>query len=314
MARGAREIRRRIASVRSTQQITKAMEMVAAARLRRSQGAALSARPFSDKLHQVLARAVAAVTRGEGRSAYHHPLVAEAVREGPALYVAVTSDRGLAGPYNANVIRRMLSLRREQPEMGVVAVGRKGRDAFRRQGWSLEGEFVYLGDEVQFTTARELARTVTQAFTDGRFASVHLVYNLFVSTVSHRTVDVTLLPIEPPGSSPGEGSEGAEAGPGGARDEAGGADEVREYLYEPSPHAVLDILLPRYVDVVIYEALLEAKASEFASRMTAMHSASENAQEMIRALTLSLNRARQAGITTEITEIVGGANALATGQ
>lgn len=308
MARGAREIRRRISSVRNTQQITKAMEMVAAARLRRSQARALSARPFAEKLHEVLVRAVAAATQGERSGAYHHPLLRGAEAETPALYVAITADRGLAGPYNANVIRRMFLLRQEHPDMGLIVVGRRGRDAFRRAGWPIEREFLYLGDEISFATAREIARAVTQPFMDGRYGSVHLVYNMFLSAASHRTVDVTLLPIEASvGALAESGAAEAEAGPGERRR----SGEVQEYLYEPSPQGVLDILLPRYVDVSIYRALLEAKASEFGSRMTAMHNATENAQELIRVLTLSLNRARQAGITTEITEIMGGANALA---
>lgn len=300
MAQGAREIRRRIASVQSTQQITKAMEMVAAARLRRSQGRVLSARPFADKLHDVLARAVAAVD-GAG-SRYHHPLLQAPDPERPPLYVIVTADRGLAGPYNANVIRHAFALRERHPEMGVVVVGRRGRDAFQRAGWTLEGTFLHLGDEVPFSSAQEISRLASQAFMDGRFASVHLVYNAFINTVTHRTVDVTLLPIQTLGQAAGEEEAGGAGEPPGA---------VEEYLYEPSPQSVLDILLPRYVDVAVYRALLEAKTSEFASRMTAMRNASDNAQELIRGLTLSLNRARQAGITTEITEIVGGANALA---
>jgi len=143
MAHGAREIRRRIASIQSTQQITKAMEMVAAARLRRSQGRVLSARPFADKLHAVLARAVAAVDA----SRYRHPLLEAPEPHRPPLYVVITADRGLAGPYNANVIRYAVNLREQHPEMGVVVVGRRGRDAFQRLGWELEGVFLHLGDE-----------------------------------------------------------------------------------------------------------------------------------------------------------------------
>lgn len=297
MAHGAREIRRRIASIQSTQQITKAMEMVAAARLRRSQGRVLSARPFADKLHAVLARAVAAVDA----SRYRHPLLEAPEPHQPPLYVVITADRGLAGPYNANVIRYAVNLREQHPEMGVVVVGRRGRDAFQRLGWELEGVFLHLGDEVPFSAAQEIARLVSQAFMDGRYASVHLVYNAFVNTVTHPTVEVTLLPIE-------TAAQAAEVGDGGSGEPE---ETVEAYLYEPSPQAVLDILLPRFVDVAVYQALLEAKTSEFASRMTAMKNASENAQELIRELTLSLNRARQAGITTEITEIVGGAEALA---
>ncbi|HEY8531512.1 MAG TPA: ATP synthase F1 subunit gamma [Limnochorda sp.] len=299
MPQGAREIRRRIASIQSTQQITKAMEMVAAARLRRSQGRVLSARPFSDKLHDVLARAVAAVqASGVG---YHHPLLQAPDPERPPLYVIITADRGLAGPYNANVIRHAFALRARHPEMGVVVVGRKGRDAFQKAGWRFEGVFLHLEDEVPFTAAQEISRIVSQAFMDGRYSSVHLVYNAFINTVTHRTVDVPLLPIQSL-----EQMAEERVGRPGDREAT-----VQEYLYEPSPQAVLDILLPRYVDIAIYRALLEAKTSEFASRMTAMRNASDNAQELIRVLTLSLNRARQAGITTEITEIVGGANALA---
>lgn len=294
-AASVRDIRRRIASVRNTQQITKAMEMVAAAKLRRAQARVIAARPFATRLEATLSRLVAGLREagaGEGWTA-GHPLLAERpVRQ--VLCAAVTADRGLAGGYNANVIRRVERFLQEVGvPAGLVTVGRKARDYFRRRR-SIEAEFVHLGDDIDYTTAREVARALSEPFASGRYDAVYLVYSEFVSAVTQRPTVVQLLPIRPP--------EGA----GGARG--------REYLYVPSPGEILGILVPRYVEVLVYRALLEAKASEHGARMTAMRNASDNAEEMIESLTLSFNKARQAGITKEIAEIVGGAEALVQGR
>lgn len=284
----ARDIRRRIQSVRNMQQITRAMEMVAAAKLRRAEERAVAARPFAQKLREVLARLVASgdIDAAQGGLSLLQPRP-EVRRVG---LVPITADRGLAGPYNANVIRvTQERMRHPEREVGLVAIGRKGRDFFRKRGRKLEGEHVLLGDAIEYQTARQIADQLTGFYREGVFDEVYLIYNRFVSRITHRTVVERLLPVEAP----------AEA-----------AESATDYLYEPTPEAVLGILVPRYVETEVYRALLEAKASEFGARMAAMRNASDNAEEMIRTLTLSMNRARQAAITKEIAEIVGGAEAL----
>ncbi len=292
----ARDIKRRIRSIKNTQQITKAMEMVAAAKLRRVQSQATQGRPFSEKLREVLVRLVTAARSGEGARSLEHPLL-EKREVKRVLYVVVSADRGLAGGYNANLLRRAVGeLSKEEREYEIIAIGRKARDFFRKRGWQLRAEHVQLGDDIDYTFAQGLAQQLMAAFTAGEFDEIKLVYTRFVSVVSQQPVVERLLPIEDPAAG------------------AGGEEEPVEYRYEPSPEAVLGILLPRYVETEVYRALMESKASELGARMTAMRNASDNAEEMIAALTLSYNRARQAGITKEISEIVGGAEALAGAQ
>ena len=301
-----RDIKRRIASVKSTQKITKALEMVSAAKLRRAQNRATAGRPFADKLREVLVRLVAATRAGEGAGTLDHPLL-EAREVKRVLYVVVTADRGLAGGYNSNILRRLRSiLEQERREYGVIVIGRKARDYVRKQKIEPVAEHVYLGDEIDYLTARQIAGELMQAFTSRTYDAVYLLYTEFISAMSQRPRLEQVLPIADPGARRG----GAPMGSSGAA--GGGEERVAEYIYEPSPDAVLSILLPRYVETEVYRALMEAKASEHAARMTAMRNASDNAGEMIEALTLSFNRARQASITKEISEIVGGAEALAT--
>jgi len=286
-----RDIKRRISSFKNMKQITKAMEMVAAAKLRRAQRQAVEGRPFAKKLEEVLVRLVESARSKESEGALLHPLLEE--REVKrALYVAITADRGLAGGYNANIIRRLGALLNERgAEAGVIAIGRRGRDYLRKRGIVPVAEYVQLPDEVDYQVAKEIAGRLMQLFTSGEYDAIYLVYTQFVSAITQRPVVEQVLPIRAP--------------------EGGGAAEAGEYLYEPSADAVLGILLPRYVETEVYRALIEAKASEFAARMTAMRNATDNAQELIESLTLSFNRARQASITKEISEIVGGAEALA---
>lgn len=293
-----RDIKRRIASVKNTQQITKAMEMVSAAKLRRAQQRVMQSRPFADKLREVLVRLVASARGGEAAGSLTHPLL-EARESKRVLYVAVAADRGLAGGYNANLLRKLNQVIKEETrEVGVVVVGRKARDFVRKQQIEPVSEYVFLGDEIDFSTAKEIAGLMMEAFTGREYDEIHLVYTEFASAISQRPRVEQVLPIVDPGGAAGETVE-ADAGKAG------------EYLYEPSGDAVLNILLPRYVETEVYRALMEAKASEHGARMTAMRSASDNAGEMIDALTLTFNRARQASITKEIAEIVGGAEALA---
>lgn len=279
----AQDIRRRITSVKNTQQITKAMKMVAAAKLRRAQEAVTSARPFALKIREVLSR-VAAASGGAS-----HPLLE--VREvKKTAYVVITADRGLCGGFNANVLRRAATEVKDRNTSDVVAVGRKSRDFFRRRGFELAASYVGLGENIQFHQAKEIARFVMDKYVAGDFDEVYLVFSEFVNVLTQRPVTVKLLPVE----TPAEESKGPKV----------------EYIYEPNAEAVLSELLPTYVESTVFRAMLEAKAGEQGARMTAMDSATKNAKDMINKLTLSLNRARQAAITKEISEIVGGAAAL----
>ena len=282
------DIRRRIRSVQSTQKITRAMKLVAAAKLRRAQERILEARPYAFKMAEL----VGTLVRGLGED--KHPLLVR--REGPRkLYVVVTADKGLCGAFNSNVIRRGLELLRGSAEgtASLLTVGRKARDFFRRRPWPLRGERLGFLDRLTFADVRELAAELTQAYLGDEVDEVWLVFNEFRSVASQRVTAERLLPIEPPG--------GAEpAGEGAAAD----------YIYEPDPVTILAALLPRHVEVQIYRALLETNAGEHGARMTAMEAASKNAQEMIGLLTIQYNKARQERITKELLDIVGGAEAL----
>lgn len=295
-----RDIKRRIASVKSTQQITKALEMVSAAKLRRAQNRVVAARPFADKLREVLSRLVQSARSSEGGDSLSHPLL-ESRPTQRVLYVVLTADRGLAGGYNANILRRFWAIWNEAAhESDVVVIGRKGRDFLRARGVESVGEYLFLGDEVEYATAREIAGFLMDSFTSKTYDEIYLLYTEFISAISQRPRLERVLPIESPANMVQDA--------GAVEADAAGA----EYLYEPSADAVLNILLPRYVETEVYRALMEAKASEHGARMTAMRNASDNAGEMIESLTLSFNRARQASITKELAEIVGGAEALSS--
>ena len=218
-----------------------------------------------------------------------HPLLE--IREvKKTAYVVITADRGLCGGFNANVLRRAATEVQDRNTSGVVAVGRKSRDFFRRRGFELAASYVGLGENIQFHQAKEIARFVMDKYVAGDFDEVYLVFSEFVNVLTQRPVTVKLLPVE----TPAEESKGPKV----------------EYIYEPNAEAVLSELLPTYVESTVFRAMLEAKAGEQGARMTAMDSATKNAKDMINKLTLSLNRARQAAITKEISEIVGGAAAL----
>lgn len=288
---GVREFKRRIRSVQSTQKITKAMKMVAAAKLRRAQEAAEASRPYTETLQGTLARLAGLSTDIE------HPLLAKRAEVTKVGYIVVTADRGLCGGYNTNIIRACtdaISADERDPAMGIIAVGRKGRDFFRKRG-GLEAEFVNLGDKINYSDAREIAQYVTNAYENEEFDEIYIVYARFINALRQTPTVVKVLPIEPP--------------------EAAEADEKFnvEYIYEPSAEEILLNLLPRYIGSQIYHAMLEGKASEHGARMTAMGNASENAGEIIDNLTLKMNKVRQAAITDEILDIVGGAEALNKG-
>jgi F-type H+-transporting ATPase subunit gamma len=278
-----RDIRRRIGAVRNIKQITRAMQFVAASKLRRAQEATLASRPYAEKLDEVLAD-LAAVLGAED-----HPLLAE--REGgKRLIILITTDRGLAGPLNTNTIRYAArEITTHQGDLAVVTVGRKGRDAMRRARVPLEAHFAGFGDRPAFADVIPLARLITDDFLSGDYGQIDIVYSRFVSTLTQRPELERLLPVQP--------TEDIEGIPGG------------QFIFEPDPGAVLERLLPRYVATRLFQAVLESKASEESSRMVAMKNATENAEDLIDDLTLSYNKVRQSNITREMIEIASGANA-----
>ena len=278
-----REIRRRIGAVRNIKQITRAMQFVAASKLKRAQDSTLAARPYAAKIDEVLAD-LAAVLGGED-----HPLLGQ--REGGRrLIVLVTTDRGLAGPLNTNTVRFAARVIADHPgDVAVVSVWRKGRDAMRRARVPLEAHFAGFGDRPSFADVLPLARLVTDAFVGGDAGRVDVIYPHFVSTLSQRPVIEQLLPVQP--------ADDTEGIPG------------NQFIFEPGPALVLQQLLPRYVATRLYQAILEAKASEESSRMVAMRNATDNAEELIGDYTLAYNKVRQANITREMIEIATGAQA-----
>jgi len=278
---GVRDIRRRIRSVNNMQQITKAMKMVSAAKLRKAQQKLNAARPYARQLQGVLERLAQAPV-----DTIHPLLIKRPVQK--VVYVVITSDGGLCGGYNANLIRKTAGLIAETPqEVKLVTVGRKGRDFFRRGKIEFLAEFVALGDAPSYNQAKEIAQEVMRIYEQGEADEVYLMYTEFVSAINSRPTQVKLLPIEKP-----EGKQG------------------KQYIFEPSADEILASLLPKYVETQVFSSILEGKASEQGARMTAMTSATDNARDMIERLTLVMNRARQAAITKEISEIVGGAAAL----
>jgi F-type H+-transporting ATPase subunit gamma len=282
-----RDIRRRIRSVESTQKITRAMKLVAAAKLRRAQERILSARPYAIKMAELLA---SLVSRTESEE---HPLL---TRRPPARrrLVIITADKGLCGAFNSNVLRASLAFLREagRTDVTLVVVGKKARDFFRRRQWEVKSEMLGFFDRLAYSHARELADQLMNEYLSGEVDEVHLMYNEFRSVAVQRVKREQLLPIEP-------------AQVPGAEEEAGG-----DYIYEPSPEAILAALLPRHVTTQVYRALMESVAGEYGARMTAMEAASKNAKEIIGVLTIQYNKARQERITKELLDIVGGAEAL----
>ena len=278
-----RDIRRRINAAKNIKQITRAMQFVAASKLRRAQDSTLAARPYSEKIDEVLAD-VAAVLGGED-----HPLLKEPT-EGKRLLVLITTDRGLAGPLNTNTIRFVAKeITEKSGDVAVISVGRKGRDAMRRARVPIDAHFAGYGDKPTFADVLPLARLISDDFLAGKYARIEIVYSRFISTLSQRPVIDQLLPIE--------ASEDTEGIPG------------NQFIFEPDPRTVLQQLLPRYVATRLFHAVLEAKASEESSRMVAMKNATENAEELIDDLTLAYNKVRQSNITREMIEIATGARA-----
>ena len=295
------DLRRRIRAVKNTQQITKAMKMVAASKLRRAQDRIMNARPYAVQMQRVL-RSVA--TRVDPSL---HPLltVREATPESKTLAIIVTADKGLCGSFNTNAIKAGASFvvdSRQPCTLGLV--GRKGRDYFARRGFAVLFEEVGIFQKLNPEDARRIGLVAVDAFTSGEFDRVVLIYNEFKSVMSQRVVVDQLLPIPRAEIEAAGGAEHhGEASPGA------GFQPV-EYLYEPAPQEILDKLLPRYVGVMVYRALLESNAAFFAAQMTAMDTATKNSADMLASLTLYMNKVRQAAITREIIEVVSGAEAL----
>lgn len=289
-----RDIRRRIRSVQSTQKITRAMKLVAAAKLRRAQERIVAARPYAYKMQELLGGLV-------GRAGEEaHPLLAR--RTGPRKrLVVITADRGLCGAFNSNILRASTAFLREAGEVAdltLVVVGKKARDFYRRRPWAVKSAMLGVFDRLAYAHAQELAGGLMRDYLEGEVDEVHLVYNEFRSVAVQRVKREQLLPIEP---------EGPAAAPGGG---AAGTAPAGDYLYEPSPEAILGALLPRHVTTQVFRALMESAAGEHGARMTAMESATKNASEMIDLLTIQYNKARQERITKELLDIVGGAEAL----
>jgi F-type H+-transporting ATPase subunit gamma len=279
------DIRRRIRSVKNTQQITKAMKMVSAAKLRRAQDRVVSARPYGALLRKVLGNVAAAVAADE--QAGSNPLLAQRPEQ-RILLVLVTSDKGLAGAFNTNLTKaaQRFVAERAGASIRMELIGRKGRDFFRKRGASIAGEHINMAAKLVFADVAAIARKAMEMYRNEEIDAVYLIYNEFKSVVAQILTTERVLPIALP----------EQAAP-------------VEYLFEQSPQAMLDALLPKYVETEFYRALAESTAAEHAARMTAMEAATSNAGDMIEKLTLYMNRVRQASITKEIIEVVSGAAA-----
>jgi|SRR5579883_165317 len=279
------DLRRRIRSVKNTQQITKAMKMVSAAKLRRAQDRALAARPYATILQQMLANVAEAAAQSD---AGEHPLLA--VRpENRVLFIAVAADSGLAGGFNSNILKMTQRAADEKrgADISFETIGKKSRDYFRRRGYRIRASHIDLYRSLKYEDAEKIADAVIDLFSKGEIDAVYLFGNQFKSVMASNLTSLRLLPIEVPKS-----------------------PQPVDYIYEQKPEELLGSLLPKYVKLQIYRALLESNAAEHAARMTAMDAATKNASEMIDRLTLYMNRVRQASITREIIEIVSGAAAL----
>ncbi len=288
-----RQIRRRIKSVQSTMKITSAMELIAASRIVKAQARVEANQPYTSRLREVIANV------GAASGGATHPLLdRREVRN--AGVMAVTSDRGLAGAYNTNVIRlaetRLIELRRERTDTRLYVIGKKAQNYFRYRGYQIERAFLAVTDTPGYGDARAIANTIMNDYAEAAIDTLEAYTTRYVSALTQTALRWPVLPIEPPEAAPAAG-DGPTAG----------------YNYEPSPEEILNSLLPRYVEATIFGMLLDASASEHAARRRAMKAATENAEELTKLLTRQANQARQAEITTEISEIVGGAEALTKG-
>ncbi|MFZ5968895.1 MAG: ATP synthase F1 subunit gamma [Bacillota bacterium] len=282
---GMRDIKRRIKSVNSTKQITKAMELTSSAKLRRARERVEKTGPYFHTIKDTVRDIF------ENSSGVKHEFVQEREIK-KSCYIVITADRGLCGGYNTNAIKAATSHMQDKKAVSVITVGQKARDYFRNRKYDLDGEFIHISESPQYTDAKKISNLILQLYQEKMVDEVYLVYTQFVSTISQKPEVIKLLPLTK------EKKEQKD-------------DKPFEYVsYEPSPEAVLDYLVPKYIESTIFGAMVESSASEQGARRVAMESATDNAEEMISALTLTYNRARQAAITQEIAEIVGGAEAL----
>jgi F-type H+-transporting ATPase subunit gamma len=286
------DFRRRIRSVKNTQQLTRAMKFVAAARLRRAQEAALAARPYAKELARVLRSTMSRIVEPQ------HPLLARRPEEN-ILALVMTGERGLAGAFNTNILRKANEFFRANKgkKIAVIPIGKKGRDSLRKAGFNLIAEYVSVLARVEFGTAREISDLVSSLYAKGEIDSVYVIFSEFKTVMSANLAVEKLLPVETAQVEEGAGAQLA-------------SSQV-DYIYEQPEEQLLDKLLPRYVETQVWRAMLESSAAEYAARMTAMESATKNAGDVIEALTLHMNKVRQAAITKEIIEIVSGASSTA---
>jgi F-type H+-transporting ATPase subunit gamma len=278
------DIRRRVRSIKNTQQITRAMKMVAAAKLRRAQDRIFGARPYANQMNTLLSSVAAR------RQEKKHPLLAERPVE-KVLLVLITADRGLCGAFNTNLLREAHAYleRNQGKDVSVIAVGRKGRDSFRRRKLKMHADHVGIFGKLKFMDARSIAKEIIELYCSETVDAVDFLYNEFKSIMTQRVMVERYLPIQPVEAPKGE--------------------TLVDYIYDQPADEILHALLPRYVEIEVYRALLESEAAELAAKMTAMDAATTNASELIDSLTLRMNRVRQAAITREIIEVVSGAAA-----
>ena len=307
------DIRRRVKAVKSTQQITKAMKMVSSSKLRRAQERIVKSRPYAKEMLRVFNNLA---TRTENAT---HPLLNDDPLAARTLLIVITADRGLAGSFNTNVAKAALQFTLEQPkapdgrDVAMALVGRKGRDFFMRRGFDVLYEEVGLFQNVKWSHAQAIAQTAIKEYLGPDISSVYLVYNEFRSVISQRVVIEKLLPIprlnEAEAAAAGNPAAGQALDALSAKAADPSASPAVDYLFEPDPEALLNLLLPLHVAVQVQRALLESSAAEHAARMQSMDSATRNAKEMVDRLTLYMNKVRQAAITREIIEVVSGAQA-----
>lgn len=294
-----REIRRRIRSVKNISQVTRAMQMVAASKMRRAQEQVLATRPYSEKAWQILTH----LASQRGADEIAHPLLQVREEIKSIGMLLITADKGLCGSYNHNMVQAAARFISELPyPVELVTVGKRGRDAMWRMGQTIVSEFSDLPPQPGLLDVTPIARTVMNSFVSGQVDVVYLAHTDFINTLTQRPAIWQLLPIRPLSLGVTPVSEHRESG-----EELGQI----EYIYEPDPHTILSTVLPRFTELQIYQALLESLASEHSARMVAMRNATENANELLADLTLTYNRARQEAITKEMLDIAGGAEALA---
>lgn len=302
------DIRRRIKSVKSIQQITKAMKMVAAARLRRAQMAAIANKPYANKMAEVVESVAANV--GD----FKHPLL-ESHPGGKELFLIVASDKGLAGAYASNVFKEAVSHIPDKSAADLITIGRKTEEHFRNRNYNIVKSYMGISERPTFDDAKAIAKDITERYESGEYSVVHIVYTRFVSAISSVPETFQLLPFEGlvgDNTKAEENSEEENFGKESMLDSKSDDDYMDDdkYIFEPNAEEVLGYLLPQYLVTMIYAAQLQAAASELSSRMTAMSNATDNAEELNKKLDLQYNKVRQANITREISEIVGGAEAL----